>query len=294
MFCFFAADCIYAKEVGSLTLKKGVVRIRRSLIDTLYTQPGKKIIVHERDEIQTGADTRGIIDITAKGDNIDLYPNTFLTIDEVAEKSRYSMPVGKVYIKVNKPKLRNKKRRFRLRAANASIGVKGTEFVVGVQGDTTNLLTVSGIVTMANINAPEVEVEVAQNQATRIVANQKPAPPVEVTPEVKEAIIKSDTTESFQKIEIKETPAEASQKKQSSTKTKTTKTASGTQSTTAATPDSSEETASTNVDTPEEEVEVEEIDVDEITEEVSDEVDEVAEDEVDDTDTTITITIVEE
>lgn len=281
LFCTFAVGCIYAKEVGSLTLKKGVVRIRRNLIDTLHSQAGKKISIQERDEIQAGANTRGVIDITAKGDQIELYPNTFLTIDEISEKSRFSLPVGKVFIKVNKPKLRKKRRNFRLRAANASIGVKGTEFVVGVQGDTTSLLTVSGVVTMANLNAPEVEVEVSKNQATQVVADKKPTPPVEVTPEIKEAIIKSDSAETFQKVEVKEAPTGTSQKKGSSAKTKAAGSSTETESSDVSEPDSS-----TEVEVPEEEVEV-----DDIVDDVEDSVEESTVEE--ETDKSIKITVTE-
>lgn len=203
----FLAGSVLADPVGTLSLEKGNLKLRRNHVDTIYKAPAANIPVQNHDELQTSRDTRAKLDLTAKSDRIELFSSTFFVISAVEpEKSEFKMPLGKARFKIAKSKRSGKSRRFRLRTANALVGVKGTEFVVGVSGGDTNLLTLSGIVNMASLAAPEVQVEVQANQASKIQKNQAPTPPVVVSPEVQESIVESDSVEEFNAVEFGDAP----------------------------------------------------------------------------------------
>ena len=243
---------LFAEQVGTLTIEAGTLKLRRSHMDTIYTDVGVTIPVENGDELQTGFKTRVKIQMTDPSDTIELFPNTFFTVKGISqEKSEMTMPAGKARFLVSKPVnlVKKKRRRFRIRTANAVIGVKGTEFVVGVLNGNTNLLTLSGIVSLASLAAPDIEVVVNPNQASKIRANRPPTLPVTVPPEVQQNIIESEDPESFEEVEFgEESEVE----------------------------DATEDQAAD--DDEEEADEVEEQDVDELIEEVSDEVDQIQED----------------
>ena len=48
-----------------------------------------------------------------------------------------------------------RKKRFKVRTVSAVVGVRGTEFVVAATEDSTNVLTVTGEVTLASAELPE-------------------------------------------------------------------------------------------------------------------------------------------
>lgn len=193
-----------AETVGTLTMESGMIKLRRNRMDTLYMDPGLQLPVENGDEIQTGLKTRAIIRMAAQPDTVELFSSTFFTVKAVtAEKTELLMPAGKARFQVERPQkpLRKKRRRFRLRTANAVIGVKGTRFVVGVLNGNTNVLTLSGIVSLSSIAVPDVEVVVRPNQASKIQANQQPTAPVTVAPDLQERIISSESAESFEQID---------------------------------------------------------------------------------------------
>ncbi|MBT4087487.1 MAG: FecR domain-containing protein [Deltaproteobacteria bacterium] len=263
---------LFAEQVGTLTIQTGLLKLRRSQMDTIYTDPGISIPVENGDELQTGLKTRVIIQITDQSDTIELFANTFFTVTGISqEKSEVAMPTGKARFLVSKPvkMVKKQRRRFRLRTANAVIGVKGTEFVVGVLNGNTNLLTLSGIVSLASLSAPDIEVKVSPNQASKIRANRPPTVPVDVPPEIQQKIIESEDSESFEQVEFGDeseaADAEAGQGK---------------------------ELKSEDV---EELEEVDEQDIDELIEEVNDEVQQIQEDvEEANTNRSIEFTIIDE
>ncbi|MBT7892147.1 MAG: hypothetical protein HN580_24235, partial [Deltaproteobacteria bacterium] len=121
-----------AVTVGNMILNKGGVKLRRNQIDTLYQTAGEIIPVRNLDEIQTGKDSSVTIKLNAKSDELELYSQSFFKIDNVtAQSSQLSMSIGKARFKIQKrrkplkPRKRRKKR-FRVRTANAIVGVKGT------------------------------------------------------------------------------------------------------------------------------------------------------------------------
>ena len=88
----------------------------------------------------------------------------------------------------------------------AVVGVRGTEFVLGTSGSQTNLLTISGLVTIAPVEAPEIEVEVPENQASQVQQGLAPTPPIPVAAEVQEQIIQEDSPQVFNVVDYPPAP----------------------------------------------------------------------------------------
>lgn len=216
--------------VGTMTLNRGVVKVRRALVDQLYRTTGQEIPVMNLDEIQTGKDSNVTIDLKAREDKLELYSQSFFKIDDVSEESsQVSMSIGKARFKIKKgfkpkkPRIKGRKR-FRVRTANAIVGVKGTEFVMAAGTDVTSILTIEGSVDVASVAAPEIEVEVGENQASQIKQTSTPTAPVSVPPDVKETILTADTPNAFNNVTFGEavTPSGVNQesKKESSSEEK--------------------------------------------------------------------------
>jgi len=213
---------IFAEPVGILTMKTGTLKLRRNNIDTIYSDPGVRIPVENRDEVQTGSGTRAKIQMASKGDLVELFPNTFMMVDNVtSEETHLSMLAGKGQFEIKKPgKLaRRTKARFRLRTVNAVIGVKGTKIVVGVMNRRTDMMTLSGIASIASRLTPDIEIEVKSDQVSTIPGNRQPFRPVTVTPEMRQRIIDSDSAESFEQVPFVDEPkkSEAGQKQKNRT-----------------------------------------------------------------------------
>ena len=86
------------------------------------------------------------------------------------------------------------------------VGVRGTEFVLGTSGSQTNLLTISGLVTIAPVEAPEIEVEVPENQASQVQQGLAPTPPIPVAAEIQEQIIQEDSPQVFNVVDYPPAP----------------------------------------------------------------------------------------
>jgi len=257
---FFSTVSLAGESVGTLILEKGMIKLRRISTDNFYQEAGTQIQVQELDEIQTGPNTSVIINLTKKEDKIIISSNSFLTLKDVTpEESTIEMPIGKAQFKIKKRRIAKGRNRFRLRTANAIIGVKGTEFVAGAYNGNTSLLTLEGSVTIASLETPEVEVEVKLNQASQIKKGAQPTAPVVVPPKIRESIITSDDPKAFNAVtfgvEIKVTKSQNGAKK------------------TADKDDSKEGEDNENAENVESEV-----DIDEIISEVLETVDEVVDD----------------
>lgn len=177
---------------NTLSLKKGSVKIRRDGKDLIYRTKGKTVQLQNKDMVQTSQNSLAIIELKEKKDQIILQSRSFFQV-ELAESGspKISMPIGKARFKITKRK--NRKRRFRVKTANAIIGVKGTDFIVATGEGSTSLLTISGIVSIANIQTPDVSIDVIKSQATQIQRNLRPTIPVALSPQVQSAIIKADS-----------------------------------------------------------------------------------------------------
>ena len=103
---------------------------------------------------------------------------------------------------LGKRKLRRKKKRFNVRTVSAIVGVRGTDFVIATSGDSTNLLGLSGEVTLASPEVPDYEIPVLANQISHVKEGSGPSVPVTVSPDERDKIAKSDGANSFQEVQF--------------------------------------------------------------------------------------------
>ena len=102
--------------------------------------------------------------------------------------------------KLKRTKLSSKKKRFNVRTVTAIIGVRGTDFVIATSGDSTNLLALSGEVTLASPEIPSYEIPVVTNQASHVREGSGPSVPVTVSVEERDSIGKADGADSFEEV----------------------------------------------------------------------------------------------
>ena len=103
---------------------------------------------------------------------------------------------------LGKRKLRRKKKRFNVRTVSAIVGVRGTDFVIATSGDSTNLLGLSGEVTLASQEVPDYEIPVLANEISHVKEGSGPSVPVTVSPDERDKIAKSDGANSFQEVQF--------------------------------------------------------------------------------------------
>ncbi len=89
---------------------------------------------------------------------------------------------------LGKRKLRRKKKRFNVRTVSAIVGVRGTDFVIATSGDSTNLLGLSGEVTLASPEVPDYEIPVLANEISHVKEGSGPSVPVTVSPDERDKI----------------------------------------------------------------------------------------------------------
>jgi len=205
VFLFLFESSAHSKQ-GILFLERGSVKLmspppnsQTRIIDEDFS----KVIISSGEKVHTGKNTSVKIKIRGKKEIIELSSSVFFQLGKITKKrSRVSLFTGKAKFKIRGKK--SKKKKFLVRTVTATIGVKGTDFVLTTTNAQTNLLTLSGIVTLAPISMPDVEIEVLVNEASSVEANTPPTEPVIVTPEVMEEIINSDSPDAFENVEFGE------------------------------------------------------------------------------------------
>ena len=202
-------------EEAELELEMGLVKIMRAGKALVFSKKGSKIPLLLKDEIQTGANSKAQIRLPGKDETIKLGSRSFFGLDNLTEdQTQVSLLTGKGQFKVTPRKsarkpLRQKgkrRNRFKIRTVTAVVGVRGTEFVLGTSGSQTNLLTISGLVTIAPVEAPEIEVEVPENQASQVQQGLAPTPPIPVAAEIQEQIIQEDSPQVFNVVDYPPAP----------------------------------------------------------------------------------------
>ena len=205
---------VFAEEV-ELELKLGLVKIMRASQVMIFNEKGSKIPLQLKDQVQTGASSKALIRLPKKDETIQLGSRSFFGLDNLTEdQTKVSLLTGKGQFKVTPKKfarktIRRKGRkldRFKIRTVTAVVGVRGTEFVLGASGSQTNLLTITGLVTIAPVEAPDIEVEVPENQASQVQQGLAPTPPVPVAPEIQEQIVQDDSPQVFNVVDYPPAP----------------------------------------------------------------------------------------
>ncbi len=193
-------------QQGLLLLEKGSVKVIGPERTRLLRKPGAKMALHAKDRVQTGKDTTVKIKIKGKPEIIELSSRSFFRMGKITRQtSSISLLTGKARFKIQgKLKKKSKRKRFQIRTVTALVGVRGTDFVVGASNTQTSLLTISGTVSLAPVNMPDIEIEVPANQASTVQKNSTPTAPVEVAPKMRAQILKADSPKAFRIVKFGE------------------------------------------------------------------------------------------
>jgi hypothetical protein len=197
----------YSATIGTAVLLKGQMKVESQDTYQLVSELNATIEVNEADKIHTGAGARVKIFLREKKEVVHLYAKSFLTMDKITEEqSDLSLLIGKARFVVEPTvnKLTSVRRKFQVRTSNAFIGVRGTDFVVQTDGISTDVLTVDGVVAVANQADPDVEVEVGKNQASKTSGDAPPTPATDVPEDAVEDITNQDEAEEWEEVPFPE------------------------------------------------------------------------------------------
>tara|TARA_B100000029_G_scaffold482921_1_gene533590 strand:+ start:350 stop:1522 length:1173 start_codon:yes stop_codon:yes gene_type:complete len=100
-----------------------------------------------------------------------------------------------------------RKKRFKVRTVSAVVGVRGTEFVVAAAEDSTNVMTLTGEVTLASTELPEYEITLPKSSVSKVTEGRTPSQPVSVPILEQQQIVDSASIEGFQEVEFGPTQA---------------------------------------------------------------------------------------
>ena len=204
---FMATGVAFPAQKGTVSLIKGYIKVIHEGTAMVYRESGVEIPLHENDEIHSGKQSRAIIKVEGKSEEVVLYARSYFKMDAVTQQdSEISLFTGKAHFKIGKR--RNRRSRFRVRTVNAIVSVRGTGFVLGVSGGSTGLLTLEGLAALANAVAPDIEIEVPQGMASKSDGNETPTPPVAVPKEQQEKILKEDESPGLAQLVIGDTSLE--------------------------------------------------------------------------------------
>jgi hypothetical protein len=197
----------FSASIGYLVVEEGVIKHHRGKVDKIYRQSEEKIQLNNRDEVQTGKRTKIKIFLLSKRDILHLYSNSYLKFNLVTKKrSLLSLPIGKIrcLVKNTLNKLTRRRRNFRLKTITATIGVKGTDFLVQTSGSSTNVLTLGGVVSLISQSDITKVIDLAAGMASRIRGSLPPAPAVEVPVATQQNILAADTGENWSEIDFQD------------------------------------------------------------------------------------------
>ena len=184
--------------VGELELIQGRAKIAHGNETIVIDKLGAKRPLAEGDIVQTGTDGRAAIRIVDTKDTVQLYASSYFQVQAAKPaKTSFVLSVGKALFNVLRT---SQDRAFGVQTPTAAIGVKGTEFVVGFDGDTTYLLTVAGKVGIVNSAFQQREIVADANQASASRPRQVPTPPLKVKPEQIDKIVKEDRLDTLRQL----------------------------------------------------------------------------------------------
>ena len=203
--CLIISNYSFASE---LFLQYGYLKISRFNKTLIYSQKKSVVKLKLFDKVQTGSNTLAIINFKKGNEVIKLGSRSFLSYDNSSKEiSNVSLYFGKAQFKIkskeliqNNLNLNKPKNRFNVRTLTAIIGVRGTDFIIGVGDTFTNLITIEGSVYFSSREAPEIEIKVDERQVSQVSKGLLPTEPFIVSNEEKEQIILKDSSDVFKII----------------------------------------------------------------------------------------------
>ncbi len=199
----------YAADAGSVLLIKGQLKIQKADSFEIIEKPNTKIDLMESDQIHTAGGTRAKVFMRGQKEVVHLYARSFLTLEKVDdEKSQVSILLGKArfVVEPSTSQLSSLRRKFQIRTSNTFIGIRGTDLVVQTNGIATDVLTVEGVVGVANLSDLDTIVKLEKNQATRTTRDATPTPAVTVPATAVEQILTTDEATEWEGVEFGDPP----------------------------------------------------------------------------------------
>ena len=186
--------------VGTLTIEKGQVKIWRNAKSQIYRQQTDPIPLFERDVLHSGNKSFAIIRFGDREEQIRLYPKTHFAMRRLSKtRMNLGLTFGKIFVFLI-AKLRTN--RVAIQTSTAVIGVKGTEFISGSDGDATFLLTIDGTVSFRSRFLEEVEQAVRASEASLSTLFRSPTVPIVVTPAQRDQIVAGPGLETFKEVQF--------------------------------------------------------------------------------------------
>ena len=128
-----ASEVKLSLETGRVKIKKqGIVRF----INHSDSSSPLTLDLELEEQILTGKNTRATISLRGKEEEIRLRAFTLFKVNSLkSNQTEVEMPTGKArFIIKRKLNLKKKRRKFNVRTVTALVGVRGTEFIMGVSG----------------------------------------------------------------------------------------------------------------------------------------------------------------
>lgn len=195
------------KVVGSIKFDKPPLIITR--FEKKWEFPGEDAPVMEKDKVETSAKQIAVL-TTIADDEIRIFEKSRFSVDElIPKKEKKPSFVASLWGKVRSViKPRKEKGSIKYRAPTAIVGVKGTDFEIGATDDSSEVLTIEGIVGVADANG-EGEVDLTAGMMSTIAAGQAPSEPAPIPPERLDQMKKESTQLGQAPSEPEITPAES-------------------------------------------------------------------------------------
>jgi hypothetical protein len=188
-------------QVGTLAVQQGELKLRHEGQSRIVKAQAPEVPVFAGDVLHSGPDAHALLNLTAGQATVDLYPSSYFTVQAASEDdTRLSLGIGKALFKVFARLKANA--RFQVQTQTAVIGVKGTDFIVGTDGETTFVLTLTGAVGLVSEAFAEREVVVTQDTVAAARRAEAPTPPQAVTPEVRDRAVKEPGLDTFRSLNL--------------------------------------------------------------------------------------------
>ena len=189
-------------QAGTLDVQQGEVKLRHDGRSQVLKAPAQGVAVFVGDALHSGPESMSQLHLTAGQDVVALYGNSYFTVQSASEDdTRLSLGIGKALFRVF-ARLKSTAR-FEVKTATAVVGVKGTEFVVGTDGETTYVLTILGVVNLVTEALAAREVLVLQDTVSAARRAEPPVPPQPVTPDVRDRVVKEQGIGTFKSLDLR-------------------------------------------------------------------------------------------
>ena len=179
------------KPTGEILIERGLIKIRREDSERVFRQKNLAVPVFETDVIHSGADTRAVLRMFETGETVTIYADTHVKVSELhVERGLFVLNAGKALFSL----LRNlsKNRDVRVQTRTATVGVKGTRFIVGAREEESFALTLEGEVAATPTAQPEREVRIRPGEMYFVTGDIVPEAAIAVEPEARERILSED------------------------------------------------------------------------------------------------------